>query len=131
MTVDELIRKYECQELILRRARLLDLGQLEDERSLFTKDAIVVGPRGEQRRVHDVPAEERQRVTSNLAPRVITNIAVTLTGSDTAQVTCYVTLPREELPQGEWTFDVVKTDEGWRISRYEAAAIGPERSGAH
>jgi len=126
VTIDELICKMECQELILHHARCLDEGSLAESQSLFTEDATMIGPSGEKIRVADRNEAEMRRVTANLKPRILTNIVITPTGPNTAKAFSYITLPRPNLPQGEWHYELRKTDKGWRISHRMVVPIKRE-----
>jgi len=130
MTLDDLICKMECQDLILRHARHLDAGELAESRTVYTHDAIIVGPTGQEIRQADIPDERLKQVTANLRPRIVTNIMVTPTSLTTAKAFAYVTLPRAEIPQGEWHYDLCKLDQGWRISRFGAVGIERDKGGA-
>lgn len=123
MTLDDLICKMECEEVILNHARHLDLGELTKAREAFTQDATFVTPTGETVRTADIKEEEQRVYTANLYPRIVTNIVVTPTGPDTADARCYITLPRDLIAQGEWLYKLRKTPEGWRICHHVATGI--------
>ena len=127
MTLDDLICKQEIQDLLLMRTRFLDEGKLAEAQSLYSDDAIIVGPTGKEIRARDRDMAEMRQTTANLKPRLLTNIVVTPTGPDSAEAFAYITLPRPELPQGEWRYEFRRTSDGWRITRYQAIGIEPAK----
>ena len=125
MSLNELICKMECQELIFQHARRLDEGAYADAKHAYTADAVMVVPTGEEMKIAEIPLEAMAKAGANLKPRIVTNLVVTVAGPDTAKAFAYVTLPRQLVAQGEWHYDLRRTDAGWRISRFKA--IGLER----
>jgi hypothetical protein len=123
MTLEELILKKEVEETILRHARNMDVGDNDAADAGFTADAIMEAPTGETLRVADIPRERSHATRAGLKPRIITNVVVTPTGPDTADAFCYVTLPREKMPQGEWHYKFVRTEAGWKIAHYKVVGI--------
>lgn len=126
MTFEELCAKAEIEELILRHARHVDLGETDETRKLFTEDSVFVTPAGEVVPRREGNPEEQRRnalIFANLYPRIVTNISVTLDGPDAAEAWAYVTLPRPVAPQGEWRYKLRRTDLGWRIYHHQAVLI--------
>lgn len=125
MTLDDLICKTECQELIFEHARHLDEMKIAESRNAFSDDAIMVTPLGDEVRIADMPEAETRRVATNLKPRIVTNVVVKPTGPDTADGFAYITLPRKLVAQGEWHYKFRKFGKDWKITWYRA--IGLER----
>ena len=127
MSVDDLVCKMDCQELILHHARCLDEGDREGAATSYTDDAQMVGPTGEVLSAAEAGGRLRPDLIVALKPRIVTNLVVTPTGPDTAEAFAYVTLPRAQFPHGEWHYKLRKTADGWRISWFKALVV--EREG--
>jgi SnoaL-like domain len=123
MTLEDLIVKQEVEEAIYRHVRNMDEDNHDAADAGFTADAIMEAPTGETLKVADIPKERSRSTRAGLKPRIITNVIVTPTGPGTADAFCYVTLPREKMPQGEWHYKFVRTETGWKIAHYKVVGI--------
>jgi hypothetical protein len=123
MTLKDLIIKKEVEEMILKHARSMDENQNEAADAGFAEDAIMEAPTGETLRVADIPKERKVATRAGLKPRIITNMIVDVISPDRANAFCYVTLPRENLPQGEWHYQLKKLPEGWKITHYKVVPV--------
>jgi hypothetical protein len=124
MTLNDLICKIECEELIFKLARHLDNHEFEENKRCYTADAVVTSNTGAPPvRVQDMSVEMMKGQSSGYKPRLVTSITVTPDGPSRAKVFCYCTIAREWLPSTEWHFDLVKTDAGWLCSSQKVAII--------
>ena len=132
MTIDDLICKQECHDLVVRYFTLLDTGPRSKAPELFTDDGrmMTTGEEGAD------PREMFSRLPAEFVPIHLTsNILITPTGPDTAEGETYGVaynmmgkvddvLPRA-MPQtpnriGKLLFEFRKTAGGWRIYRFKA-----------
>lgn len=127
MTLEDLICKAECQDLILRHARHLDECNFAESKQSYTADAVMVTPTGAEVKIADMGDDTLRRAATGLKPRIVTNILITPTGPDTADGFAYVTLPRKLVSQGEWLYKFRKTDQGWRVCWYRANGLEREK----
>ena len=131
MTLDDVICRIECEELIYRAARYLDEGALNEHLSLYTPDAKLdfgVGPEiGLKDWAEMIKTDEvgNRLAAVALKPRVVSNLLITRTAPETVTARAYVTLPDAShgSSRGEWTYELRKTNKGWLISRYKVAGI--------
>jgi hypothetical protein len=111
---DALSCKIECQELIIRHGAALDHGNASEGIALFVEGTKVIGGPGRGdislEQYWDRPVED----FTYYSPRIITNIVITPTGTDTAEGIAYVTM--RDIPDSLWRYKFLKTDQGWRIS---------------
>jgi len=131
MSLDDLICKKECEELLYRAASALDEGGVTEHLSFYTDDARLdfgVGPEiglKDWAAMIDKDEAENRRVAVSLKPRIVTNLLITRTGPDSAKAHAYISLPDAShgSSRGEWFYELRRTNKGWLISRYQVKAI--------
>jgi SnoaL-like domain len=140
MTLQELIDRGEIAELVSRLGLWLDEKRFDEARSILTEEATAKAPGGSVAGVDQV-AEQARRNHMVPTQHVITNVLIDLEG-DRATVganliATFVDGPDPSGPlfqRGErYTFEVVRTADGWRLSQVESKpiwSIGPRDPGA-
>jgi SnoaL-like domain len=116
VSVETLLCKMECQDLIFRYAVALDSEAGMEALGMWCADGRIVRPDGTEisgtagirKTIESIPLK-------SFAPRILTNVVVTPTGENTAEGFAYLTLPGD-MPKVEWHFEFRKSDTGWRIS---------------
>jgi hypothetical protein len=118
MSGEYLQSKLDCQDLMFRYAVALDNEAEAEALSMWTEDGRIIGPDGSEIRGTDEIRGTIEAVPlKSFAPRILTNVLITVTGDDTARGFAYVTLPKR--PKLEWHFEFLKTSSGWLISSQE------------
>ncbi len=128
----ELLDERAIHRLMTDYTRFVDFGEAARIAGLFTEDGVWDGP-GVRMEGHDEVHRffaERESVTRRTSRHVITNIAIELTGPDTATATSYLINYRHDsrdevlLPVpvghpkyvGEYHDRFVRTPAGWRFA---------------
>jgi hypothetical protein len=123
MSVESLQSKLDCQDLMFRYAAALDNEAEAEALSMWTEDGRIIRPDGSEIRGTDEILSTIEGVPlKSFAPRVLTNVLITVTGDDTAKGFAYVSLPKR--PKLEWHFEFRKVSSGWRISS-QAGKLAP------
>jgi hypothetical protein len=134
--VERMVIERECERLIVAYTHLVDFGEAAKVAELFTGDGSWEGPNGASRGRDEVARAfaNRQKMSSYRTSRhVCSNVAISVTGPDTAEGTCYLVLYRHDKERGnpsappptagppnlvgqyrDW---FARTDEGWRFRR--------------
>ncbi|WP_431957940.1 nuclear transport factor 2 family protein [Nocardia lijiangensis] len=136
--IRELLDRNRITALVDRLGRVLDEGAFEDFREIYTADASATTPGGTARGVEAMIAQAgRSHSADKRIQHFISNVIVDLRG-DTAAVRANLlatfapvaeaTLTEPKYTLGEiYSFDAVRTAEGWRLSRVQSTpqwAIG-------
>jgi len=130
MSLQELVDRSEITELVSRLGVWLDEKCFDEARSILTEDATAKTPGGSVAGVDQV-AEQARRNHAVPTQHVITNVLIDLDG-DRATVganliATFVHGPDPSGPlfqRGEgYTFEAVRTADGWRLSRVESRPI--------
>jgi hypothetical protein len=130
MTLQELTDRSEITELVSRLGVWLDEKRFDEARSIITEDATAKTPGGSVAGVDQV-AEQARRNHVVPTQHVITNVLIDL-DRDRATVganliATFVHSPDPSGPlfqRGErYTFEAVRTADGWRLSRVESRPI--------
>ncbi|MBB4641457.1 nuclear transport factor 2 family protein [Rhizorhapis suberifaciens] len=133
--IEQLLIERDCQRLILSYATLVDGGQIDRALDLFIDEAVLIGPRNNER-LEGIDAI--RSAYSSMPPRALrhfyTNIVVDVIAPDRARATANVllytgsvaksgSLPRRDPDVGIGTMvdDVVRTEAGWRFQRRQGA----------
>lgn len=135
--LQELIDRSEITELVSRLGIWLDEKRWDEARSILTEDATAETPGGKVAGV-DLLAEQARRNHVVPTHHVITNVLIDLDG-DRATVganliATFVHRPDTPGPHfqlGErYSFEAVRTPDGWRLSRVESRPIWSAGSSA-
>jgi hypothetical protein len=130
MTLQELIDRSEIIELVSRLGVWLDEKRFNEARSILTEDATVKTPGGSVAGVDQV-AEQARRNHVVPTQHVITNVLIDLDGDRaTVGANLIATFVHGRDPSGSlfqrgerYTFEAVRTADGWRLSRVESKPI--------
>lgn len=133
MSIENLMCRAECEDLLHRFAYLLDSGSNSEAADLFTDEATLRRPDGE----YSGPAIRaliEQRPATVVTRHILTNLSVTRMDARTATASAYClvyrvdgraddVLPRE-MPDGptaagDWKVDFRLTEGGWRMASWE------------
>jgi ketosteroid isomerase-like protein len=120
--------RQDITDLISRLGRWLDDKRFDDARSVLTEDVTVSTPGGQAEGIERVVAQasrNHQVPTQHL----ITNVLVDLDGdAATATANLLVTFAGSVLERhGErYSFGVLRTSDGWRLSRIEVTPVWRE-----
>jgi ketosteroid isomerase-like protein len=134
MTVDELICKQSCNDLMAELASALDRGDNAAAADCFTHDATMVMPTGEFS--GEAVREALARRPAHIVTRhIYTNVIIRPMDAATAEGSAYLLVyrvprgadgqPSSRLPNtpqaaGDWRLRFRRTPGGWKLSRYEA-----------
>jgi ketosteroid isomerase-like protein len=124
----------ECERLVYRYASLIDFGEAEKVAELFAPDGVWESPQGRLEGNSAIRDQFRRRQDSQRRSRhVCTNVVIDVVDDHTATGLTYFTLYRhdggEDGPApldgpamvGEYRDRFVRTEDGWRFLRREAA----------
>lgn len=136
MTLEDLINKSECHDLLVRLCAAIDSGRTDDLPDFFTEDLTLCPPNGEVITGDEARATLVGRPKTIVTRHLMTNVIITPTGPGAARgeanILIYrvppvsggpLILPRTPQAAGDWVMDFRKTPSGWRVSRY----VGIER----
>jgi hypothetical protein len=139
MSLDDLVCKAECADVILNYGAALDRGANSEAADFFADDGVLKRPDGE---ISGAAIRELllKRPANVLTRHLLSNVVVRPTGPDTASAIAYIVIYRAPgegpLPRalpagpggiGEWRTELRRTPEGWRFTRWEATgAMEPE-----
>jgi hypothetical protein len=134
MSIDEIICKLECHDLLVKLASALDRGANDEAADFFSDDGVLVTPNGES--VGPAVRQALAKRPANIITRhIFTNAIINPIDTQSAEGHAYIlvyrvsreandVLPRRlpSTPQGagDWRIGFRKTATGWKISRYEA-----------
>lgn len=138
MTLDELICKVACQDMLVRFCDALDGGGASPA-DFFTEDASMVIPTGETVRGDEILGVLAKRPTATIATRhIMTNVLIDPVAADRARAAATILVyrvPRQDpdvLPRalpstpqavGAWNLELAKSGQEWKISHYAATPI--------
>jgi SnoaL-like domain len=130
VTLQELIDRIEIIELVSRLGVWLDEKRFNEARAILTEDATVKTPGGSVAGVDQV-AEQARRNHVVPTQHVITNVLIDLDGDRaTVGANLIATFAHGPDPSGplfqrgeRYTFEAVRTADGWRLSRVESKPI--------
>jgi hypothetical protein len=130
MSLQELIDRSEITELVSRLGVWLDEKRFDEARSILTEDATAKTPGGSVAGVDQV-AEQARRNHVVPTQHVITNVVIDLDGDRATiganLIATFVHGPDPSGPlfqRGErYTFEAVRTADGWRLSRVGSKPI--------
>ncbi|MFT7650658.1 MAG: hypothetical protein ACI8Y4_005432 [Candidatus Poriferisodalaceae bacterium] len=139
--MDELETKRACEELVVKYTHIADFGPGADMADIFTDDGVWTSGQETYEGSKELKGFFGRDRGHTKSRHVASNIAITLTGDDTATGLSYFTLYRysEEKPRvpdlddqpvilGEYTDEYRLTSDGWRISRRQAGVGFVRRS---
>ena len=127
--IEGIVRELECQKALSLLCSALDRGDNAEAAGFFTDDAVIVAPNGQELAGPAARKFVLGRSAAIITRHLLTNVLVTLDGSERAHAEAYVhvyRVHREEPSKpssqsvGELSVDFRMTDVGWRVSRYRA-----------